>query len=185
MEVNTSKSDANSNKSRVSLDFRFVNRFVGNEAIVSIQWLSRQVIALVTSTQRLILLNEETMVISATVDLLNKHIYHLDMFSSILKDLTLIHPDTQELQPVVVCDAYFNSVRSFKGKLFLLGNYELVVGSLSNWADRLLDTMQMGDYIGAIDLATNYYLGNQDLAIVSLPSNDDERHSIVIKIFQK
>lgn len=181
MEVNTSKSDANSNKSRVSLDFRFVNRFVGNEAIVSIQWLSRQVIALVTSTQRLILLNEETMVISATVDLLNKHIYHLDMFSSILKDLTLIHPDTQELQPVVVCDAYFNSVRSFKGKLFLLGNYELVVGSLSNWADRLLDTMQMGDYIGAIDLATNYYLGNQDLAIVSLPSNDDERHSIVIK----
>lgn len=183
IELVTSKNGALSptNKRSVSLDFKFVNRFVGNEAIVSIQWLSRQVIALVTSTQRLILLNEQSMTISATVDLLDKHISHTDLFSSTLRDLTLSIPGVREPQPVVVCDAFFNSIRGFKGKLFLLGNYELVVGSLSNWADRLLDTMQTGDYIGAIDLATSYYVGTQDLAIVSLPSNDEERHSIVIK----
>lgn len=121
------------------------------------------------------------MTVSATVDLLNKHIMHTDFFSSILKDLTFVDSDTNEVRPVVVCDGYFNSVRGFKGKVFLLGNYELVAGTVSNWADRLLDTMEMGDYIGAIDLATNYYLGTQDLAIVGLPSDDTERHAVVLK----
>lgn len=63
----------------------------------------------------------------------------------------------------------------------MLGKYELVAGTVSNWADRLLDTMELGDYIGAIDLATSYYLGTQDLAIVGLPQDDEERHAIVIK----
>lgn len=121
------------------------------------------------------------MVVAATVDLLDKHIMHNDYFSQSLQDLTFTNPTTGDVQPVVVADGYFNSIKSLKGKLFLMGNYEFVAGSISNWADRLLDTMEMGDYIGAIELATGYYLGTQDLLIVGLPTDDAERKDIVIK----
>lgn len=182
MEVVASGTGSSSpNKKNLSLQFNFQKRYVGDEPIVSIQWISRDAIALITSTQQLLLLNESTLTVAATVDLLDKHVMHTDYFSNILSDLTFVDPETQQVLPIVVCDAYFNSVKGFKGKLFLLGSYELVVGSVSNWADRLLDTMEMGDYIGAIDLATNYYLGSSDLAIVGLPTDDEERHAIVIK----
>lgn len=121
------------------------------------------------------------MTVAATIDLLNKHIMHIDYFSPSLKELTYTSPTTNDLHPVVIADAYFNSIKSLKGKIFLLGNYEFVVGSISNWADRLLDIMETGDYVGAIELATGYYLGTQDLLIVGLPTNDEERKSIVIK----
>lgn len=134
-----------------------------------------------TVTQRLLILNEETMTVAATLDLLDKHMMHVDFFSHSLKNITFTDSITNDVIPVVVADAYFNSVKSLKGKLFLMGNYEFVVGSLSNWADRLLDTMELGDYVGAIELATGYYLGTQDLLIVGLPTEDEERKSIVIK----
>ncbi|KAF5128848.1 hypothetical protein DV495_002863 [Geotrichum candidum] len=90
-------------------------------------------------------------------------------------------PETEEAREVVIADSYYNSVKSLKGKIFLMGNYEFVVGTVSNWADRILDTMDLGDYVGAIDLATEYYQGTQDLMIVGLPADDDERKSIVVK----
>ena len=136
---------------------------------------------MVTVTQQLLILNEDTMTVAATIDLLSKHIMHHDYFSPSLNGLTFLDQTTNEVNPVVVADAYFNSIKSLKGKLFLMGNYEFVVGSISNWADRLLDTMEMGDYVGAIELATGYYLGTQDLVIVGLPNDDEERKSIVIK----
>lgn len=121
------------------------------------------------------------MTVAATVDLLNKHIMHTDYFSPFLKDFTYTNPITNDVHPVVVADAYFNSIKSLKGKLFLMGNYEFVVGSISNWADRLLDTMETGDYVGAIELATGYYQGTEDLLIVGLSSDEEERKSVVIK----
>ena len=121
------------------------------------------------------------MTVSATVDLLDKHIMHVDFFSTALKDISTMDPETEEAREVVIADSYYNSVKSLKGKIFLMGNYEFVVGTVSNWADRILDTMDLGDYVGAIDLATEYYQGTQDLMIVGLPADDDERKSIVVK----
>lgn len=119
------------------------------------------------------------MAINSTIDLLNKHIMHHDYFSSQLKHLTLRQDDYNKSQPVAVADGYFNCFRCFKGRMFLLGNYEFVVGSLSNWADRLLDVMETGDYVRAIRLATNYYLGQEDVVVIGLPSDNDERHKLV------
>lgn len=119
------------------------------------------------------------MTINSTIDLLNKHIMHHDYFSKQLKHLTLRQDDYNNNQPVAVADGYFNCFRCFKGRIFLLGNYEFVVGSLSNWADRLLDVMETGDYVRAIRLATSYYLGQEDVVVIGLPSEDDERHQLV------
>lgn len=121
------------------------------------------------------------MTVITSLDLANKHILHHDYFSRALETLTLVDPKSQQLLPILATDAYFNSIDSFKGKLFLMGNYEFVVGSISNWADRLLDTMEIGDYKGAIELATSYYLGVQDSLVVGLPDDDEERKSLVMK----
>ncbi|CAN6657925.1 hypothetical protein TRVA0_030S00848 [Trichomonascus vanleenenianus] len=165
----------------ISINFTTTNEFVGDESLVAVQWLSRHVLALVTITQRLLIVNEQTMTVTSVVDILNKHIMHFDYFSRILHNLAVASGDDDEHQQTVVADAYFNSFRAFKGRVFLMGKYEFVVGSLSNWADRLLDIMGTGDYVGAIKLATNYYLGQDDLVTIGLPSNDKERHALVYK----
>lgn len=53
------------------------------------------------------------------------------------------------------------------------------VGALSNWADRLLALMEVGDFIGALRLATLFYLGEADLVTVGLPAEEDSRHNLV------
>lgn len=165
----------------VGLTFTAPKRYVGTESIVSIQWISDKIIALVTITQYLLLINYDTMEASATIDLANKHIQHTDYYSRVLQDLTLTDPITNEQTPVVTADTYFNSIKGFKGKLFLMGSYELVFGSIRNWADILLDTMEVGDACGAIDLAISYYQGVKDPLILGLPQEEEERKEAVSK----
>lgn len=110
------------------------------------------------------------MTITTAVDLLNKHIMHHDYFSRVMAD-----------QSFPISDAYFNTLKAFKGRLFLMGKYEFVIGSLSSWADRLLDAMESGDNIGAVRLAVAFYLGEEDLVSVGLPTDTRERQDIVLK----
>ena len=53
------------------------------------------------------------------------------------------------------------------------------MGTLSNWADRLLAMMEAGDFIGAIRLATLYYAGEADKVTVGLPDEPHLRHPLV------
>lgn len=53
------------------------------------------------------------------------------------------------------------------------------VGALSNWADRLLAMMEVGDFIGAIRLATTYYVGETTKLTIGLPVDPNLRHPIV------
>lgn len=53
------------------------------------------------------------------------------------------------------------------------------VGALSNWADRLLAMMEVGDFIGAIRLATTYYIGETTKLTIGLPVDPNLRHPIV------
>lgn len=57
--------------------------------------------------------------------------------------------------------------------------YEVSMGTLSNWADRLLAMMEVGDFIGAIRLATLYYVGEADKVTVGLPDESHLRHPLV------
>lgn len=165
----------------VKLSFTDPKRYVDTDAIVSVQWLSDNIIALVTITQYLLLVNYKTLTVSAKIDLANKHIQHFDYFSKTLQDLTLADSATEEQVPVVAADGYFNSVRGYNGKIFLMGSYELAFGSLRNWADNLLDNMESGNGCGAIDLAISYYRGVDDPTMVGLPVDEQERKDAVSK----
>ncbi|KAJ6123007.1 hypothetical protein N7512_005472 [Penicillium capsulatum] len=155
------------------------SRWRADEAIVAVQWLSRSVIVVFTITQRLLIIEDYSMHVTDSIDLANRHIYHVDLFSSQLHTLVEQLDEEDTSMHGVVADAFYMSFRAYKGRLFLLGYNEALVGSLSNWADRLLALMEAGDFIGAIRLATSYYTGDSEKLTVGLPEEDTLRRPIV------
>lgn len=163
-----------------SLQFKPRSRWKAEEAIVGVQWLSRSVLAVLTITQQLVILEDNSMVVTDSSDLIQKHIYHADLFSGQLNQL-VDQLEDEEIAAMhgVVADAFYMSFRAYKGRLFLLGYNEISFGTLSNWADRLLALMEEGSHIAAIQLATSYYSGEANRVAVGLPEDDTLRHNLV------
>ncbi|CAK7273797.1 Vacuolar protein sorting-associated protein 8 [Sporothrix epigloea] len=155
------------------------SRWKCEEAIVAVQWLTRSVLAVLTISQRLIVLEDYSMRVTEAFDLLNRFIYHSDLFSRQLQNVveTLDEEDTS--LHGVVADAFYMSFKSYKSRLFLLGFNDVTIGALSNWADRLIALMEHGDYVGAIQLATRFYTGDADKHTIGLPEDTETRHAMV------
>lgn len=180
LEVSEMDADDSSSKDEPpNLVFRARSRWKADEAVVAVQWLSRSVLAVLTITQQLLILEDKTMRVTDAVDLIKRHIYHADLFSSQLHSLVEQLNEEDASMHGVVADAFYMSFRSHKGRLFLLGFNDVTVGSVSNWADRLLALMEAGDFIAAIRLATAYYKGSGEKLTVGLPDEDALRQPIV------
>ncbi|KAL8935998.1 MAG: hypothetical protein Q9211_004406 [Gyalolechia sp. 1 TL-2023] len=162
------------------LQFRPRSKWKAQEAIAAVQWLGRSVLAVLTITQQLVVLEDSSLRETNSSDLVQKHIYHVDLFSKQLNMLVEEPDEDDASMHGVVADAFYMSFRAYKGRLFLLGFNELSFGQLSNWADRLLSLMEEGNYIGAIELAISYYTGEADKVSVGLPDDDDSRHRMVL-----
>ena len=161
------------------LQFKPRKRWKCDETIVGLQWLSASVLAVLTITQQLIILEDASLKITDSSDLIRKHVYHMDLFSQQLSKLIESTEEEDGSMHGVVADAFYMSFKAYKGRLFLLGFNDIAVGALSNWADRLLALMEQGNFIKAIELATTYYNGTTDKATVGLPEEDDSRHGLV------
>ncbi|KAL9038251.1 MAG: hypothetical protein Q9180_003248 [Flavoplaca navasiana] len=162
-----------------NLQFRSRSRWKAQEGIVAVQWLGRSVLAVLSITQQLVILEDSSLRETNSSDLIQKHIFHVDLFSQQLNMLVEQLDEEDASMHGVVADAFYMSFRAYKGRLFLLGFNELSFGTLSNWADRLLALMEEGSHIGAIALATSYYTGEADKVSVGLPDDDNSRHRIV------
>ncbi|RYO83800.1 hypothetical protein DL766_001422 [Monosporascus sp. MC13-8B] len=162
-----------------TLRFKARSRWKSEEAIVAVQWLSRSVLTVLTITQRLIVLEDRSMRMTEAFDLIHKHIYHVDLFSNQLHALVEQLDEEDTSMHGVVADAFYMSFRAYKGRIFLLGFNDVSIGTLSNWADRLIALMENGDYVGAIQLATSYYTGDADKLTVGLPEDAELRHQMV------
>lgn len=162
-----------------SLRFRARSRWKCEEAIVAVQWLSRSVLTVLTISQRLIVLEDRSMRMTEAFDLIGRHIYHVDLFSKQLHSLVEQLDEEDTSMHGVVADAFYMAFKTYKNRLFLLGFNDVSIGSLSNWADRLIALMENGDYIGAIQLATSYYTGDADKLTVGLPEDTVVRHGMV------
>jgi vacuolar protein sorting-associated protein 8 len=171
--------EASDNDKPRSLLFKPRSRWKSEEAIVSIQWLSRSVLCALTITQRLIILEDQSMRMTEAFDMIQKHIFHQDLFTKQLHNLVEQLDEDDTSMHGVVADAFYMSFKTYKGKMFLLGFNDVSVGTLSNWADRLIALMEDGDYIGAIHLATSYYTGDADKLTVGLPEDTRLRHEMV------
>lgn len=162
-----------------SLKFRARSRWKCEEAIVAVQWLSRSVLTVLTISQRLIVLEDRSMRMTEAFDLIGRHIYHADLFSKQLHTLVEQLDEEDTSMHGVVADAFYMSFKTYKNRIFLLGFNDVSIGSLSNWADRLIALMENGDYVGAIQLATSYYTGDADKLTVGLPEDSEVRHAMV------
>ncbi|OLN84330.1 Vacuolar protein sorting-associated protein 8-like protein [Colletotrichum chlorophyti] len=162
-----------------TLKFKARSRWKCEEAIVAVQWLSRSVLTVLTITQRLIVLEDRSMRMTDGFDLINKFIYHADLFSKQLHNLVEQLDEEDTSMHGVVADAFYMSFKTYKGKIFLLGFNDVSIGSLSNWADRIIALMENGDYVGAIRLGTSYYTGDADKLTIGLPEDSELRHSMV------
>ena len=161
------------------LYFRPQKKWSADESIVGMQWLNRSVLALLTVSQQLIILEDENLTVTDSSDLIKKHIYHADLFSQQLYQLIENLDEEDTSMHGVVADAFYMSFKAYKGRLFLLGFNDVAIGTLSNWADRLFALMEQGDFIGAIQLATSYYGGGADKAAIGLPIDEPSRHALV------
>ncbi|KAI3324556.1 Golgi CORVET complex core vacuolar protein 8-domain-containing protein [Xylariaceae sp. AK1471] len=162
-----------------TLKFKARSRWKCEEAIVAVQWLSRSVLTVLTVSQRLIVLEDRSMRMTEAFDLIHKYIYHTDIFSTQLHALVEQLDEEDTSMHGVVADAFYMSLKAYKGRIFLLGFNDVSIGALSNWADRLIALMENGDYIGAIQLATSYYTGDANKLTIGLPEDAALRHQTV------
>jgi hypothetical protein len=162
-----------------SLFFKPRSRWKAEEPIVAVQWLSRSVLTVLTITQRLIILEDGSMRMTEAFDLVHKHIYHQDLFSKQLHSLVEQLDEEDTSMHGVVADAFYMSFKAYKSRMFLLGFNDVSIGTLSNWADRLIALMEDGDYVGAIQLATSYYTGDADKLTIGLPEDTQLRQIMV------
>ncbi|KAK9452183.1 Golgi CORVET complex core vacuolar protein 8-domain-containing protein [Limtongia smithiae] len=161
------------------MEFTPIKKFTADEAIVALRWLNSQIIVLVTITQRLLILNEHTMHVTDTADLVPRQIMHHDYFSAQLNDLVISNTSEGGDHYATIPDAFFNSFKTFKGRIFLLGSYEFAVGHLSSWAERLESLMENEKFAEAIHLATRYYNGEAEQVTIGLPEDEIARHMAV------
>lgn len=162
-----------------SLEFHTRSRWRTEEAIVAVQWLSRSVLGVLTISQRLLIVEDGSLQVTDSIDIMSRQIYHQDLFSEQLKSVVEQLNSADPGLHGVVADAFYMSYRVYKGRTFLLGYNDLTVGTLSNWADRLMALMEAGDHIAAIRLATDYYAGSANNVTVGLPDDDKARHALV------
>ncbi|KAK6438457.1 Vacuolar protein sorting-associated protein 8 [Oleoguttula sp. CCFEE 5521] len=161
------------------LAFHTRGKWRTEEAIVAVQWLGRSVLGVLTISQRLLILEDNRLEVTDTIDLLDRHVYHQDLFSAQLHAVVeRLNSDDLSMHGVVA-DAYYMSFRAYKGRTFLLGFNDVTVGTLSNWADRLVALMEHGDNVAAVRLAIEYYGGVANSVTVGLPEDDTTRHEMV------
>lgn len=159
--------------------FQARSKWTAEEAIVAVQWISRSVLAVLTITQQLHIIEDTSMQVTDSFDLLQKHLYHTDLFSKQLYTLVEALDEEDSTMHGIVADAFYMSFRAYKGRLFLLGLRDIFIGGLTNWADRLLAMIEAGDFIGAIQLAASYFNGEGEKLTIGLPEDDNARHSVV------
>lgn len=178
LDIHVTEAEKDSQKPP-TLEFRPRSRWRAEEAIVAVQWLGRSVLGVLTISQRLLIVEDGSLQVTDSVDLLHRHIYHQDLFShqlhAVIERLDSEDPSLHG----VIADAFYMSYKTYKGRTFLLGYNDLSVGTLSNWADRLMALMENGDHISAIRLATEYYIGGANNVVIGLPDADAARHEVV------
>lgn len=180
LEVHEMQAEDESEKDKPpELQFLARSRYQADEAIVAVQWLNKSILAVLTITQQLLIIEDLTMHVTEAFDLLKKNIYHADLYSQQLRAIIEQLDEEDTSMHGVVADAFHMSFRAYKGRLFLLGFNDIWTGALTNWADRLLATINAGDFIGAIRLATKYYRGDGEKATIGLPEDDDSRAGVV------
>ncbi|CAB4421373.1 unnamed protein product [Rhizophagus irregularis] len=163
----------------VRLEFTRVGDWKSRNGIVALQWLSSQILLILTNTEDIVVFDPKSLHDFEQSNIRQRSLVYHDRFSSLLKDITddsNVHVDTSR---TTVDLAYYHSIRVYKGNVFLLGVRQLHAGTLLSWADRVVALVQSGDFLEAIALATSFYNKTSSQTILGLPDDEESRHAIV------
>ncbi|KAI0075109.1 hypothetical protein K474DRAFT_1676591 [Panus rudis PR-1116 ss-1] len=136
--------------------------------VLAIQWLNvNQVVVLTTDT----------------LDMYDvrsfKLVEHVPFQSWTLVSPILSHTTNGSVSYSDAVSDVAHSFRVYKGKIFILGQHEIKVGTLLTWADRILSLVESGDFLTAISLTRSYYTNEAPGNRNGLPSSPSSYKSVV------
>ncbi|KAI9478231.1 MAG: Golgi CORVET complex core vacuolar protein 8-domain-containing protein [Benjaminiella poitrasii] len=166
-------------KRSVQLEFVKIGEWKCRDAIVAIQWINKQIIVLFTPNEEMILFDPKNMTETQHTSVRTKQLVYHDWFNISLNDLVTMTDSSKMSKSKSIEMAYLGSIKSYKGKLFLLGMNQVYVGTLLSWADRILTLVQAGDFLESIELATSFYNGIGIQTVVGLPEDEKARKALV------
>ncbi|PWN20678.1 hypothetical protein BCV69DRAFT_312630 [Microstroma glucosiphilum] len=135
------------------------------EVVEAIQWLSHELLLLLTPTSLKLL------------DMRVGRVTERESLEPTLRSLVRMSSTSvdKEGQPAGNAPSSSTfvapSVRVHKGRAFFLTRPQIVVGQLITWGERLLGLVSTGDFLSAIDLATQYYEGTVPGSFIGLPQD--------------
>ncbi|KAH9028763.1 Golgi CORVET complex core vacuolar protein 8-domain-containing protein [Lactarius pseudohatsudake] len=143
-------------------------QWTARDNVHAIQWLNaKQILAVTTSALEVYDVHTRTLV------------EHTPFDPSLLVSPTMAHTINGAFSYSDATGDVAHSVRTYKGKIFLLGRQEVQVGTLLTWADRILSFVENGDFLSAIDLTRSYYLGTAPGNKNGLPDDPLELKKVV------
>ncbi|KAI8912303.1 Golgi CORVET complex core vacuolar protein 8-domain-containing protein [Powellomyces hirtus] len=151
-----------------TVEYVIQGNWVGQDDIVALQWLDEKFLLLLTSKQILISFDVHTMREIESTDVVLRNIYSADYFSGSLRSL--------QLPPHL---SYQQSLKAFKGRLFILGQRELTVSGRLSWTDRIKALVVYGHFQDAIALGLKFCKGAMRHAVTGLPNDGDARRQVV------
>ncbi|KAH7914153.1 Golgi CORVET complex core vacuolar protein 8-domain-containing protein [Hygrophoropsis aurantiaca] len=150
-----------------TLVFEEIGGWNTEDDILAIQWLSPSQILVITAAD-LNVYNVETAKLVERV-----HFDTTILVSPLYRTSNGAMPYSESILDIA------HSIRTYKGKVFLLCREELKVGTLLTWADRILSFVENGDFLSAIELTRSFYVeeapGNRN----GLPDDLRERKAVI------
>ncbi|KAG2150383.1 Golgi CORVET complex core vacuolar protein 8-domain-containing protein [Suillus clintonianus] len=151
-----------------TLVFEEVGKWLMDDAVLAIQWLNVNQLAIFTASALSIYDAHGMKIVEAV---------RFDSSSLVSPSLGQTGNGSISYSDSVRDIAH--SIRTYKGKLFLLGRQELFVGTLLSWADRILSFVEQGDFLSAIELTRTYYTGEAPGNRNGLPEDPEERQTVI------
>ncbi|KAI0316445.1 Golgi CORVET complex core vacuolar protein 8-domain-containing protein [Amylostereum chailletii] len=148
--------------------FEEVAKWSAQDDVLSVQWLNaKQIVAATASSLEVYDVQSQKLV---------EHV-HFNISTLISPTLGLTANGSMSYSDSVGDIAH--SMRTYKGKIFLLGRQEIQVGTLLTWADRILSFVQEGDFLSAIEMTRTYYLGKAPGNKNGLPDDPQQLREVV------
>ncbi|KAG0704469.1 Golgi CORVET complex core vacuolar protein 8-domain-containing protein [Suillus ampliporus] len=166
--VSNSRTGKSSEVEVGTLVFEEAGKWTMDDAVLAIQWLNVHQLALFTAS---------TLSVYDVHGMKMVEVVQFD--SSSLVSPSLGYTSNGSISYSESVRDIAHSIRTYKGKLFLLGRQELFVGTLLSWADRILSFVEQGDFLSAIELTRTYYTGEAPGNRNGLPEDPEERQNVI------
>ncbi|KAG5439191.1 hypothetical protein PCANB_001490 [Pneumocystis canis] len=176
LEIHREASGTFNNKDIPFLSCKTVCEWIEKEPVLSTQWFNMNIVILLLKSQKILVMNIETMQSFFSYDISTKKILFMDNFH---KELNKNFVGQNHQGNTQIVNVFPQSFFIFKKKFFLLCKDSLYVGIFATWDYKLSSLLNAKEFTKAISLMNLYYEGNCEKTILELPLDDDLRHKLL------